>query len=126
MVSRSLATRLESGTFGDFSLQTEHKGPLAEIRTYAPDNGPSTEYTKIVLFCSGFILEPSKNYRFTCVFEETVVNATVSIFLFIIFGIVMLFSLMYCYCYPLFLTKNIISYSHRVCWSAMLRRIRRE
>ncbi|KAL6075290.1 Leucine-rich repeat-containing protein C10orf11 [Balamuthia mandrillaris] len=53
------------------------EGGLVEIKSYAPDSGPCTENTKVLLHFdkSGFIFRKGKSYRFSCLFGEAVAEA---------------------------------------------------
>ncbi|KAL6055922.1 Leucine-rich repeat-containing protein C10orf11 [Balamuthia mandrillaris] len=53
------------------------EGGLVEIKSYAPDSGPCTENTKVLLHFDkrGFIFRKGKSYRFSCLFGEAVAEA---------------------------------------------------
>lgn len=73
-------SRVQNGALVPFTpVATGAETPppkAAEIRSYAPESGPSTEYTKMLLVFSGFNMDPSKKYRFSCLFEEVAIPAT--------------------------------------------------
>lgn len=79
-------SRVENGALVPFtpipssmnaSATSDSTGPRpAEIKSYAPESGPSTEYSKMILVHNGFHMSDDKCYRFSCLFEEVSVPCT--------------------------------------------------
>jgi len=80
----TFTSRVENGTLVPFvpvplsAISSGDGGSSrpAEIRSYAPENGPSTEYTKMLLVYNCFRRSEGKVYRFCCLFEEVSVPCT--------------------------------------------------